>query len=111
MWLMTQFNTVLSDDQELQQNFDIHQLINWRDSPEYQQRLKIAALGIPKTRLQELRAEILELKMLKKDFNDVDYKNVPLSEYRCESRDKIMQVKEPLIDFKSESIDLMHSVD
>jgi len=51
-------------------------------------------MRIPKTKLAELRAEINELKMLKKDIDDVDYKNVPISEFdeyrdNCNSEIKV----------------------
>lgn len=79
LWLLTQFNTHLSDDPELLKDFDVSKLSGWKESDEFQNKKKILKKKIPRSKIAELKAEIAELKILKQDIKNVDHKNIALS--------------------------------
>lgn len=79
LWLLTQFNSQLSDDPQYYKDFDISKLEHWKESQEFINRRKIIKKKIPKSRIADLKAEIAELKILKQDIKNVDHKNIALS--------------------------------
>ena len=38
-WLMTQFNTTLTENQEFRKDYSMEKFKNWKSDPQYQKRL------------------------------------------------------------------------
>lgn len=79
-WLLVQFNTTLIDDEEINKPYVLQNAKLWRHSEQFAKRSTIAQHGIPRSKIEELRAEINELKLLKKDMVHVDQRNVSIDE-------------------------------
>ena len=78
LWLLTQFNTIYTDDQTYYNDFQLD-LGNWSQLPDFERRKEIKRMQIPKTKIDELRQEIQELKQLKKDMHNADHSKMNLS--------------------------------
>ena len=71
----------------------MNELRCWKDQPEMKRRLEIRALNIKKLRIEELKAEINELQLLKNDIDAADYKNLAISEFKSQKENTVSDQK------------------